>query len=180
MCAQRYRQWSPDTEFYSPRLLTGQCYLLGDNLRVGKEERTWRRVVCDSEHLEKRQMSHEWFAYCQTGHGASFAKDNRSVLFGAPGAYQWRGEVQLKMHDFCTAPNKRSDLTIYNRCRTLVTLHAEQWKEEGWLDCLVFQLTSFTVNLSHIHILAHHILQVAFISIEIEPQTHLCYSSFVM
>lgn len=182
MCAQRYQQWSPSPSLYVPRLLTGQCYLLGDNLRVGKEERAWRRVVCDSEHLSRRQMNHEWFAYCQTGHGASFAKDNRSLLFGAPGAYQWRGEVQLKMHDFCTAPTKRSELTIYNRCCTLVSLHAGQGKEEGWVDCLAFQLTSLycTVNLYHAHILAHHILQVPFTSIEIEPQTHLCYSSFVM
>lgn len=111
MCAQRYQQWSS-----GPHLLTGQCYLLGDNLRVGEEERTWRRVVCDSEHLSRRHNDHEWFAYCQQGHGASFAKDNRSLLFGAPGAYQWRGEVQLKMPHFCTVPTKRSELTIYNRC----------------------------------------------------------------
>lgn len=134
MCAQRYREWSPSQDLYAPHLLTGQCYLLGDNLRVKKKEkekRTWRRVVCGSEHLKKRQMSHEWFAYCQTGHGASFAKDNRSLLFGAPGAYNWRGEVQLKMHDFCTAPTKRSELTIHSRCCSLGGLHAGRGKEEG-------------------------------------------------
>ena len=72
--------------------MTGQCYILGEDLRVGEAERTWRRVVCDAYHLKER-MDNEWFAYCQQGHGASFAKDNRTVLFGAPGAYQWKGTV---------------------------------------------------------------------------------------
>lgn len=78
-----------------PRLVTGQCYVLGDDLKVGKEERDWRRVVCDSDHLIRRRKDHEWFAYCQQGHGAAFAKDNRSLLFGAPGAYLWKGDIKL-------------------------------------------------------------------------------------
>lgn len=90
MCAHRYQKWSPSP---SPNLVTGQCYLLGDDLKVGKEERSWRREVCDTEHLTRRSKNHEWFAYCQQGHGASFAKDNKSLLLGAPGAYQWKGKV---------------------------------------------------------------------------------------
>lgn len=74
--------------------MTGQCYLLGDDLQVGKEERTWRRVVCDTGHLDRRPKNQDWFAYCQQGHGASFAKDNSSLLFGAPGAYQWKGKIK--------------------------------------------------------------------------------------
>ncbi|XP_056295655.1 integrin alpha-6-like isoform X1 [Pseudoliparis swirei] len=98
-CAHRYQQWSPSPSLYVPRLVTGQCYLLGDDLQVGKEERTWRRVVCDSEHLSRRQKDPDWFAYCQQGHGASFAKDNVSLLFGAPGAYQWKGIVRMELLD---------------------------------------------------------------------------------
>lgn len=94
MCAHRYQQWDPNPSLYIPRLLTGQCYLLGDGMQVGAEERTWRRVVCDSEHLTRRQKNHEWFAYCQQGHAAAFAKDDRSVLFGAPGAYMWKGQIK--------------------------------------------------------------------------------------
>ncbi|RVE67553.1 hypothetical protein OJAV_G00103840 [Oryzias javanicus] len=94
-CAHRYQHPSP----YSPNLLTGQCYLLGDHLQVGGEERSWRRVVCDNEHLANRRNNHEWFAYCQQGHGAAFAKDNTSVLFGAPGAYQWKGIVRMEPLD---------------------------------------------------------------------------------
>ncbi|KAM9376193.1 integrin alpha-6-like [Pholidichthys leucotaenia] len=98
-CAHRYQQWSPSPSVSVPHLLTGQCYLLGDNLRVGTEERTWRRVVCDDEHLIRRRKDHEWFAYCQQGHGAAFAKDNSSLLFGAPGAYQWKGIVRMEPLD---------------------------------------------------------------------------------
>lgn len=97
MCAHRYQKWSPSPGLYAPNLVTGQCYLLGDDLKVGKEDRTRRRVVCDTEHLSWRPKNHEWFAYCQQGHGASFAKDNRSLLLGAPGAYQWKGEVKPEM-----------------------------------------------------------------------------------
>lgn len=94
MCAHKYRQWHEDVNV--PNLLTGQCYLLGDNLKVGTEERTWRRVVCDLKHLSNRQRNQDWFAFCQQGHGASFAKDGKSLLFGAPGAYQWTGEEGKK------------------------------------------------------------------------------------
>ncbi|XP_054648706.1 integrin alpha-6-like [Dunckerocampus dactyliophorus] len=98
-CAHRYQQWSPSPGLYIPHLVTGQCYILADSLQVGNEDRTWRRVVCDSEHLTRRQKDHEWFAYCQQGHGASFAKDNRSLVFGAPGAYQWKGIVRMELLD---------------------------------------------------------------------------------
>ncbi|XP_030000900.1 integrin alpha-6-like [Sphaeramia orbicularis] len=98
-CAHRYQQWSPSPSLYVPHLVTGQCYLLDEDLQVGTEERMWRRVVCDSQHLINRPMDQDWFAYCQQGHGAAFAKDNRSVVFGAPGAYQWRGIVQMEPLD---------------------------------------------------------------------------------
>uniref|UniRef100_A0A8C4E7B2 Integrin alpha-6 n=1 Tax=Dicentrarchus labrax TaxID=13489 RepID=A0A8C4E7B2_DICLA len=107
-CAHRYQHWSPGPGLYIPRLVTGQCYLLGDDLQVGKEERTWRRVVCDSEHLTRRPLDHGWFAYCQQGHGASFAKDNKSLLFGAPGAYHWKGIVQMQPLDNQVYPSEES------------------------------------------------------------------------
>ncbi|XP_039871880.1 integrin alpha-6-like [Simochromis diagramma] len=98
-CAHHYQDWDITPGLYVPHLLTGQCYLLGDDLKVGEEERSWRRVVCDREHLTRRQKDHDWFAYCQQGHGASFAKDNISLLFGAPGAYQWKGIVRMEVLD---------------------------------------------------------------------------------
>ncbi|KAM4621915.1 integrin alpha-6-like [Polymixia lowei] len=97
-CGHRYQQWSPSPSPSVPHLVTGQCYILGDDLRVGKAKRTWRRVVCDAGHLNKPQNP-DWFAYCQQGHGASFAKDNKSLLFGAPGAYQWKGIVRMELLD---------------------------------------------------------------------------------
>ncbi|XP_056239048.1 integrin alpha-6-like [Seriola aureovittata] len=118
-CAHRYQQWSPSPSVNVPRLVTGQCYLLGDDLKVGKEERKWRRVVCDSEHLTRRRKDHEWFAYCQQGHGASFAKDNRSLLFGAPGAYQWKGIVRLELLDnldiLSEDTRETGDIDLFNK-----------------------------------------------------------------
>lgn len=92
MCAQRYRQWEPNNN--APHLITGQCYLLGDNLEVDQDidYRTWRRVVCENRHLSYNARNQDGFAYCQQGHAASFAKDGTSLLFGAPGAFQWKGE----------------------------------------------------------------------------------------
>uniref|UniRef100_A0A3P8RXC4 Integrin subunit alpha 6 n=1 Tax=Amphiprion percula TaxID=161767 RepID=A0A3P8RXC4_AMPPE len=117
-CAHRYQQWSPSPSLQIPHLLTGQCYLLGDDLQVGKEDRKWRRVVCDYEHLTRRQKDQEWFAYCQQGHGASFAKDNRSLIFGGPGAYQWRGIVRMELLDnldiFSEDPRETGDIDQFN------------------------------------------------------------------
>uniref|UniRef100_A0A8D3E6D9 Integrin alpha-2 domain-containing protein n=1 Tax=Scophthalmus maximus TaxID=52904 RepID=A0A8D3E6D9_SCOMX len=116
-CAHRYQQWSPSPGEYVPRLVTGQCYVLGDDLKVGKEERDWRRVVCDSDHLIRRRKDHEWFAYCQQGHGAAFAKDNRSLLFGAPGAYLWKGIVRMELLDnlemFSDDPRETGDIDLF-------------------------------------------------------------------
>lgn len=94
MCAQKYREWQESDNM--PHILTGQCYLLEDNLKKGPEGGTWRRVVCDGKHLQDGQTNQDWFAFCQQGHGASFAKDGKSLLFGAPGAYQWTGEEGRK------------------------------------------------------------------------------------
>ncbi|CAN9514650.1 unnamed protein product [Ophioblennius macclurei] len=96
-CAHRYQEWIPSQSL--THLLTGQCYLLNEDLQVGDEEHTWQRVVCDNEHLTRRHKNHEWFAYCQQGHGAAFAKDNKTLIFGAPGAYQWRGIVRMEPLD---------------------------------------------------------------------------------
>lgn len=63
---------------------------------MGFEQWTPRRVVCSNKHLSDRQKNQDWFAFCQQGHGASFAKDGKSLLFGAPGAYQWTGEEGKK------------------------------------------------------------------------------------
>lgn len=87
MCAHRYQHWMPDA--FGAHLLTGQCYLLGDDLRVQTQDKTWRRVVCESEHLSNSQNNHHWFTYCQQGHGAAFSKDEQSLLLGA---YSWKGE----------------------------------------------------------------------------------------
>uniref|UniRef100_A0A4W5NDG6 Integrin, alpha 6, like n=1 Tax=Hucho hucho TaxID=62062 RepID=A0A4W5NDG6_9TELE len=89
-CAHRYQEWStnPDT----PNLVFGQCYILGEDLHKSDAHRIWRRVICDDrKHIKDKPKNPDWFGYCQQGHSAAFAKDNTSLLFGGPGAYQWKG-----------------------------------------------------------------------------------------
>ncbi|XP_053734440.1 integrin alpha-6-like isoform X3 [Synchiropus splendidus] len=126
-CAHRYQQWSPSPGPYVPHLLTGQCYILGDNLQVGNQDRTWRRVVCDYDHLSRRPINQDWFGLCQQGHGASFAKDGKSVIFGAPGAYQWKGIVRLE---------PLNDLEIYSSTP----------RETGNIEKFDSQLIPFNLN----------------------------------
>lgn len=38
-------------------------------------------------------MDKENFGYCQQGLSVAFAKDNKYVLFGVPGAYEWKGTL---------------------------------------------------------------------------------------
>lgn len=49
-------------------------------------------MICDDrKHIKDKPKNPDWFGYCQQGHSATFAKDNTSLLFGGPGAYQWKG-----------------------------------------------------------------------------------------
>uniref|UniRef100_A0A4W6FBV4 Integrin subunit alpha 6 n=1 Tax=Lates calcarifer TaxID=8187 RepID=A0A4W6FBV4_LATCA len=128
-CAHRYQQWCPNPSKDVCHLLTGQCYLLGNDLKVGNEDRLWRRVVCDKKHLTTHQKHHDWFAYCQQGHGASFAKDNKSVLFGAPGAYHWKGIVRMELLDnlgiASENPRETGDIGRFNT--ELIPLHRDSY-----------------------------------------------------
>jgi len=38
-----------------------------------------------------RNIGHELFGSCQQGVAAIFDKDYRYLIFGAPGAYNWKG-----------------------------------------------------------------------------------------
>ncbi|XP_070300256.1 integrin alpha-6-like [Salvelinus sp. IW2-2015] len=104
-CAHRYQEWStnPDT----PNLVFGQCYILGEDLHKSDAHRIWRRVICDDrKHIKDKPKNPDWFGYCQQGHSAAFAKDNTSLLFGGPGAYQWKGIVRMESLDNLEVSNE--------------------------------------------------------------------------
>uniref|UniRef100_A0A8C5B2X3 Integrin alpha-2 domain-containing protein n=1 Tax=Gadus morhua TaxID=8049 RepID=A0A8C5B2X3_GADMO len=68
----------------------GRCYVLSEDLteRDDLDGGEWK--FC-----EGRPQGHEQFGFCQQGLSVSFTPDNNYILFGAPGTYNWKGNVQL-------------------------------------------------------------------------------------
>uniref|UniRef100_A0AAR2JJI3 Integrin alpha-2 domain-containing protein n=1 Tax=Pygocentrus nattereri TaxID=42514 RepID=A0AAR2JJI3_PYGNA len=69
----------------------GRCYMLSEDLteRDDLDGGEWK--FC-----EGRSQGHEQFGFCQQGLAASFTPDNNYVLFGAPGTYNWKGEMRVQ------------------------------------------------------------------------------------
>uniref|UniRef100_A0A8C7L4R8 Integrin subunit alpha 6 n=1 Tax=Oncorhynchus kisutch TaxID=8019 RepID=A0A8C7L4R8_ONCKI len=92
-CAHRYqRRLFVDTAQES-RDITGRCYILSQDLTIDESSDedggNWR--FC-----EGRARGHERFGSCQQGLAATFTKDYHYVVFGAPGAYNWKGIVRVE------------------------------------------------------------------------------------
>ncbi|XP_051514484.1 integrin alpha-6 [Myxocyprinus asiaticus] len=83
-CAHRYQDWS-----FGNQLVLGRCFVLKQDLKV---EDT--RAFCRNRPAQKHM-----FGYCQQGLSVAFAKDNNYLVFGAPGAYDWKGTVHMEPVD---------------------------------------------------------------------------------
>ncbi|XP_031700495.1 integrin alpha-7 isoform X1 [Anarrhichthys ocellatus] len=70
----------------------GRCYVLSDDLteRDDLDGGEWK--FC-----EGRPQGHEQFGFCQQGLSVSFSPDNNYILFGAPGTYNWKGEMRVQL-----------------------------------------------------------------------------------
>ncbi|KAJ8378289.1 hypothetical protein AAFF_G00244240 [Aldrovandia affinis] len=70
----------------------GRCYVLSEDLteRDDLDGGEWK--FC-----EGRPQGHEQFGFCQQGLAASFTPDNNFILFGAPGTYNWKGELRVQL-----------------------------------------------------------------------------------
>ncbi|XP_062865373.1 integrin alpha-6b isoform X1 [Trichomycterus rosablanca] len=95
-CAHRYqRQHFPKTPQES-RDLMGRCYVLSQGLSIdestGEEGGDW--TFC-----EGRLRGHERFGVCQQGLSVTFTKDYHYLVFGAPGAFNWKGVVRLEQRN---------------------------------------------------------------------------------
>ncbi|XP_036964800.1 integrin alpha-6 isoform X2 [Acanthopagrus latus] len=92
-CAHRYqRRLFVDTPQES-RDITGRCYVLSQDLTINEhsDEDGGNWNFC-----EGRARGHEMFGSCQQGLAATFTKDYHYVVFGAPGAYNWKGIVRVE------------------------------------------------------------------------------------
>ncbi|MEQ2261586.1 Integrin alpha-6, partial [Xenotaenia resolanae] len=77
------------------RNIIGRCYVLSQDLTItsAKEDGgTWH--FCKG-----RNPGHQRFGSCQQGLSATFDKDYHYFIFGAPGAYDWKGLVHLEQRN---------------------------------------------------------------------------------
>ncbi|KAM3608148.1 uncharacterized protein V6R79_020089 [Siganus canaliculatus] len=92
-CAHRYqRRLFVDTPQESGDI-TGRCYVLSQDLTIdaSSDEDGGNWNFC-----EGRPRGHEMFGSCQQGLAATFTRDYHYVVFGAPGAYNWKGIVRME------------------------------------------------------------------------------------
>ncbi|XP_077392830.1 integrin alpha-6 isoform X1 [Festucalex cinctus] len=92
-CAHRYqRRWFVNTP-QEARDITGRCYVLSQDLTIDEssDEDGGNWNFC-----EGRTRGHEMFGSCQQGLAATFTKDYHYLVFGAPGAYNWKGIVRVE------------------------------------------------------------------------------------
>ncbi|XP_070832343.1 integrin alpha-6 isoform X1 [Chaetodon trifascialis] len=92
-CAHRYQRRLYVNTPQESRDITGRCYVLSQDLTIdpSSDEDGGNWNFC-----EGRTRGHEMFGSCQQGLSATFTKDYHYVVFGAPGAYNWKGIVRVE------------------------------------------------------------------------------------
>ncbi|CAB1326588.1 unnamed protein product [Coregonus sp. 'balchen'] len=92
-CAHRYQMRLFVSTPQESRDITGRCYVLSQDLTINAQSDedggNWR--FC-----EGRARGHERFGSCQQGLSATFTRDYEYLVFGAPGAYDWKGMVRVE------------------------------------------------------------------------------------
>ncbi|XP_051938758.1 integrin alpha-6 isoform X3 [Hippocampus zosterae] len=83
----------PGGKIVEARDITGRCYVLSQDLTIDEssDEDGGNWNFCDG-----RARGHEMFGSCQQGLAATFTKDYHYLVFGAPGAYNWKGIVRVE------------------------------------------------------------------------------------
>ncbi|XP_034041834.1 integrin alpha-6 isoform X2 [Thalassophryne amazonica] len=105
-CAHRYqRRFFVDTPQESHDI-TGRCYVLSQDLTI---DRSFDEDGGSWKFCEGRARGHERFGFCQQGVAATFTKDYHYVMFGAPGAYNWKGTVRVEQKN-----NTLLDMGLYD------------------------------------------------------------------
>ncbi|KAM8856284.1 integrin alpha-6 isoform 1-T1 [Spinachia spinachia] len=92
-CAHRYQRRLFVNTPLEYRDITGRCYVLSQDLTIDplSDEDGGNWNFCKG-----RPRGHEMFGSCQQGLAATFTKDYHYVVFGAPGAYNWKGIVRVE------------------------------------------------------------------------------------
>ncbi|KAM6927399.1 integrin alpha-7 [Xenentodon cancila] len=92
VCAHLYELRQRVSKPSETRDPIGRCYVLSEDLteRDDLDGGEWK--FC-----EGRPQGHEQFGFCQQGLSVSFTPDNNFILFGAPGTYNWKGEMRVQL-----------------------------------------------------------------------------------
>ncbi|XP_020369983.1 integrin alpha-6 isoform X2 [Rhincodon typus] len=91
VCAHRYELRRYVNKPDEARDVTGQCYILSEDL-VFRENETDKNVkLCVG-----RLRGHEKFGICQQGVASAFTNDSNYFIYGAPGAYNWKGIIHVE------------------------------------------------------------------------------------
>uniref|UniRef100_A0A669D9W9 Integrin subunit alpha 6 n=1 Tax=Oreochromis niloticus TaxID=8128 RepID=A0A669D9W9_ORENI len=95
-CAHRYQKRlnvnTPEETHHIP----GRCYILSQDLTIDPQSSEdggeWK--FCDG-----RPEGHAMFGTCQQGLAATFTNDYHYMVFGAVGAYNWKGIVRVEQNN---------------------------------------------------------------------------------
>ncbi|KAL6481762.1 hypothetical protein MHYP_G00098420 [Metynnis hypsauchen] len=95
-CAHRYQRRHFVSTSQESRDITGRCYVLSQDLKIDinsmEEGGDWK--FCQG-----RLRGHERFGSCQQGMSVTFTKDYHYLVFGAPGAFNWKGVVRVEQRN---------------------------------------------------------------------------------
>lgn len=94
VCAHRYEQRRHVNNVEESRDVTGQCYILSQDLIFRGNETDVNVKLCAG-----RPQGHEKFGICQQGVAGAFSKGDNYCVYGAPGAYNWKGIVHVESRD---------------------------------------------------------------------------------
>ncbi|KAM9319964.1 integrin alpha-7 [Gastrophryne carolinensis] len=91
-CAHLYESRQRVTQPSETRDVIGRCFVLSEDLTMSEELDGGDWKFC-----EGRPQGHEMFGFCQQGMSAGFTSDNHYIMFGAPGTYNWKGEMRVEL-----------------------------------------------------------------------------------
>ncbi|XP_025903152.1 integrin alpha-7 [Nothoprocta perdicaria] len=91
-CAHLYETRNRVRQPLETRDVIGRCYVLSQDLHVRDELDGGEWKFC-----EGRPQGHDRFGFCQQGLAAGFTADSHYILFGAPGTYNWKGNVRVEL-----------------------------------------------------------------------------------
>uniref|UniRef100_A0A8C7P6X0 Integrin, alpha 6b n=1 Tax=Oncorhynchus mykiss TaxID=8022 RepID=A0A8C7P6X0_ONCMY len=129
-CAHRYQLRQFVNTPQESRDITGRCYVLSQDLTIKDHEDGgfWR--FC-----EGRARGHERFGSCQQGLSATFTRDYEYLVFGAPGAYDWKGRgvavSSSSVNRLCTSFSLDSGKAITKKGQLTVVAGAPRAHHSG-------------------------------------------------